>query len=967
MRHKVSPNASKRPTGRSESSPTQVALLARARRNVPVTISFPHLFAWWRTLRADQFRDRQVHIARHRKHIGEVAAAREHELLVRKLEEEARLAAQKAMRAAGKKPTATSAEGRKTLPANPLSEKDEPDEEFESLFARRRPPPPSHPVTPARAAARLLFARMFDLRPALREAIGSSAPVVLIDVPDPEMLERVLATWQDALFPETARVMEIGASNSGKRDDYDVLYVAVQELPKAKDKSQRNDEALSALSLALPLIAISPAAETHLPEALLKSRPIRLSFPGLDPVTIARTIRIVTGKRCGEFLEVESTAGITPVDLLIAVRFDRTPAECMAELRRLAAEKSVHKRGRDISLDELHGMDEAVAWARSTIRDLEAWRRGEIPWSALDPGACLVGPPGTGKTLFAECFARAARLPVIACPLAQWQGTDEGHLGHLLRAMKRDFDAARARAPCLLFVDEIDSFANRSKLRHAHADYVVEVVNGFIAQLDGIAGREGLIYLAASNDLSRCDPAILRSGRINRIVHVRLPDARDLERMFRVRLAGRLAGEDLEEICLLALGSTGADVERIANDALRFARHANRPLKLADLRRALVSEEDQASSEIRRAAVHEAGHLLAEIVLFGHEAALHAIVARSGERGGATVRTQAPPFAGTYSDYDRELIFLNHNGAIVRKEPNGEFAFALPPLREQKAFVRREEQRQRTATSPDDALIETYLKHRNVTGYFEREARAVWALYKQLTNGKPLKDASRDDGRKLVDYYEKQGLKSATIQKKIGWLTAAVNLAIDEATLKFNPFSSIVPERDDKQRRLPLSETDIRNVKQNLDRLDEGDQLLFRVLASTGMRLAEAFEIDGEMKERGRRYIIVGQKTSQSLRRVPLPTAVLPFLPRIEGRLFPGGPRAASKRLNRFLNNVGIGDRRKVVHSLRHRAQDRLRAAGCPEDCRWAILGHEKETVVAGYGEGFPVPMLRRWIDKIGF
>src|SRR5258707_6328085 len=249
---------------------------------------------------------------------------------------------------------------------------------------------------------------------------------------------------------------------------------------------------------------------------------------------------------------------------------------------------------------------------------------------------------------------------------------------------------------------------------------------------------------------------------------------------------------------------------------------------------------------------------------------------------------------------DRELIFLNHNGAIVRKEPNGEFAAALPPLREQKAIVRREDRRQRTATSPDDALIGTHLKHKNVTGYYEREARAVWALYKQLTNGKPLKDAGRDDGRKLVDYYEKQDLKSATIQKKIGWLMAAVNLAIDEARLKFNPFSSIVPERDDKQRRLPLSETDIRNVKRNLDRLDESDQQLFRVLAATGMGLSAAFEIDGEMKERGCRYIIVGRKTSQSLRRVPLPAAVLPFLPRkIEGLLFPGDPRAGSQRLNR--------------------------------------------------------------------
>jgi integrase len=317
---------------------------------------------------------------------------------------------------------------------------------------------------------------------------------------------------------------------------------------------------------------------------------------------------------------------------------------------------------------------------------------------------------------------------------------------------------------------------------------------------------------------------------------------------------------------------------------------------------------------------------------------------------------------------DRELIFLNDNGAIVGKEPNGGFAVEVPGLREQKTIARREEQRRRSASNPDDALIETYLKHKSVTGYYEREARAVWALYKQVTNGTPLKDASRDDGRKLVDYYEGKGLKSATIQKKVGWLTAAVNLAIDEAKLKFNPFSSIVPERDDKQRRLPLSEADIRNVKQNIGQLSKQDQLLFRVLAATGMRLSEAFEIDGEMKERGCRYIIVGQKTSQSLRRVPLPAPVLRFLPgKIEGRLFPGDPRAASKRLNRFLKSIGIGDRRKVVHSLRHRAQDRLRAAGCPEDCRWAILGHEKETVAAGYGEGFPVPLLKRWIDKIGF
>jgi cell division protease FtsH len=244
----------------------------------------------------------------------------------------------------------------------------------------------------------------------------------------------------------------------------------------------------------------------------------------------------------------------------------------MAELRRLSAEKSVRKGGRDISLDELYGMDEAVAWARSTIRDLEAWQRGQIPWSALDPGACLVGPPGTGKTLFAECFSRAAGLPMVACSLAQWQAADEAHLGHLLRAMKRDFDDARAKAPCVVFTDEIDSFADRSKIRHDHVDHVIEVVNGFIAQLDGVAGREGLIFLAASNDLSRCDPAILRSGRLNRIIRVKLPDARDLERVFRVRLAARAELIRAAEACHSLLLEHRTALEEIASTLLQAGR-----------------------------------------------------------------------------------------------------------------------------------------------------------------------------------------------------------------------------------------------------------------------------------------------------------------------------------------------------------------------------------------------------------
>ncbi|MHC2282982.1 integrase [Bradyrhizobium diazoefficiens] len=321
---------------------------------------------------------------------------------------------------------------------------------------------------------------------------------------------------------------------------------------------------------------------------------------------------------------------------------------------------------------------------------------------------------------------------------------------------------------------------------------------------------------------------------------------------------------------------------------------------------------------------------------------------------------------------DADLIYLDANGSILKTERNWTWgSLSLPNHRQQVEIVLREEERRRrfpsSKASGDDAIIETYISHANVKGYNAKEARATWDLYKRLTDKLPLKKATRDDGRKVVHYLQAQGLKSATVIKKVGWLNAAVNLAIDETKLQFNPFSRIVPKNDDEDARLPLSESDMKLCHAGLGDLDEEDQLLFLVLASTGMRLSEAFEINEEFEERNCRYAFVGMKSLTSERRVPFPKVLLPRLPkRIQRPLFTGSIPAASKRLNRFLDNCGIDHPDKVVHSLRHRAQDRLRAASCPQDYRWALLGHEKKTVAEGYGEGFPVPLLRKWIDRIG-
>jgi|BarGraIncu00222A_1022003.scaffolds.fasta_scaffold35523_1 integrase len=321
---------------------------------------------------------------------------------------------------------------------------------------------------------------------------------------------------------------------------------------------------------------------------------------------------------------------------------------------------------------------------------------------------------------------------------------------------------------------------------------------------------------------------------------------------------------------------------------------------------------------------------------------------------------------------DREIHYLDENP--VRIESNGVLSRQIiggsqSAKSEFKMFDAAYDERPVVPKkSGDDEILDTYLNHRNIEGYARSEAETVWRTFKELTSNKALKDCTRDDGRLLAQHFKDAGNKSATVVKKVSWLRAAVRLAIKEGRLQFNPFAEVVAEDDDKLKRKPLSDADMKVCKKNLGTLSESDQLLFRFLATTGARLGEAFQINGEATELGVRYVVIGSKTEASQRRVPLPADLLARMPKkIVGPLFTGDTSAASTRLNRFLDECGLTDPSIVLHSLRHRAADRLRAYECPIDIRRAILGHEDRSVSEGYGEGFSVKLLRKWIDKIGF
>ncbi|WP_371425672.1 AAA family ATPase [Tardiphaga sp.] len=547
------------------------------------------------------------------------------------------------------------------------------------LAALRRPPAedddfPDSPrgqkieaVAAVDVAARLMFARQIDAHPGLAESIRNGSPVVTVDVADSDILDRIGRKWSDVVLPGSARCVKISGAGGLRHGECDAIYLVAKEPVKAKDADGHRRIVLEAMSLAVPVFVFSPRAASYLPSGLGLAFAEKVVIPPLDAATIVRTIEAVTGRTCRTALDDATVSATDPASLSLAVRFDRSPSDCVARLRRLAADKSVKRDSRDLSLDELHGMDSAVSWARSAIADLNSWRRGDVGiWSAVSSKVLLNGPPGTGKTTFALVFARAAGLPIVTASLAGWQS--QGHLGDLLKAMRQDFQKARDLANtsqgggsgsgCVLFIDEVDTFPDRNKIRHDHADYVIEVVSGLLELIDGLAGNEKIFFVAACNDVRRCDPALVRPGRFNPVIEIGLPGLADLEKMFRVRLGPDLVDADLREVCERALGGSGAEVERIVNDGRRLARHDGaRPLAMQDLLTIVKGEDNRPEALRRRTAIHESGHIIID-VLFNGAAGIHATISPSRGVGGRVVRTESKETAGTYDDYSRRIQVL---------------------------------------------------------------------------------------------------------------------------------------------------------------------------------------------------------------------------------------------------------------------------------------------------------------------
>ncbi len=229
-----------------------------------------------------------------------------------------------------------------------------------------------------------------------------------------------------------------------------------------------------------------------------------------------------------------------------------------------------------ITFEDVAGIDEAVEELREVVEFLRSPERYQVLGGRIPKGVLLVGPPGTGKTLLAKAIAGEAGVPFFSL-----SGSDfvEMFVGVGAARVRDMFQQAESKAPCIIFIDELDALGKTrgSSVVGGH-DEREQTLNALLVEMDGFNSNNGVIVLAASNRPETLDPALLRPGRFDRHVLVDRPDVRGREEILKVHVQNVKidSAVNLREIAGLTSGFVGADLANLVNEAALLAARKNK-------------------------------------------------------------------------------------------------------------------------------------------------------------------------------------------------------------------------------------------------------------------------------------------------------------------------------------------------------------------------------------------------------
>jgi len=271
----------------------------------------------------------------------------------------------------------------------------------------------------------------------------------------------------------------------------------------------------------------------------------------------------------------------------------------------------------NITFNDVAGLDEAKIEVMEIVDFLKNPKKYTALGGKIPKGALLVGPPGTGKTLLAKAMAGEAQVPFFSM-----SGSDfvELFVGVGASRVRDVFKQAREKAPCIVFIDEIDAIGRaRGKNMVMSNDERENTLNQLLVEMDGFSGDSGIIVLAATNRPDVLDTALLRPGRFDRQISIDIPDINGREKIFDVHLKPIKKSKDLDikKLALQTPGFAGADIANICNEAaLIAARKGKTEVEMSDFNDAIdrviggLEKKNKIilPEEKRIIAYHEAGH-----------------------------------------------------------------------------------------------------------------------------------------------------------------------------------------------------------------------------------------------------------------------------------------------------------------------------------------------------------------------